>query len=151
MTVFAPSVETLQKTDTAPENQTVSALAKAGLAQFVHYPDLEHSLRAIDHETSLPVEANTSLSLDREYTCMTCESTIAIEEHHVVLSGVYSYRERDGQIFDHHHVHADCFREHEILFWDDIVVLPMNKWRRNAILHRIHEAKARRQSSALAA
>lgn len=151
MTAFAHSVEVMHKTDTQPETQTVSALVRAGLAQFIDYPDLEHTLKGVDSETSLSVEANVTLSLEREYKCMTCESGISVEERHVVINGVYAYRKRDGYVYDHHHLHTTCFHDYELPFWDEVLVVPMNKLRRNAILNRIHEAKMRRKTSSFAA
>jgi len=151
MTAFALSAEVLHKTDTPLEIQTVSALVRAGLAQFIDYPDLNHTLEGIDSATSLPVQANFTLSLDKEYACQTCESAIAIEERHVVIEGVYSYRERTREVYDHHHLHRKCFQEHELPFWDRVVSTRMDMGRHNAIVKRILQAKARRKSSLLAA
>ena len=151
MTTLVHPVEVMHETDTQPEAQNVSALVRAGLAEFIYYPDLEHTLKGIDSETSLAVEANLTVSLGHEYTCKTCEGAIAVEERHVVIGGVYSYRKRTNDIFDHHHLHSDCFSKHELLFWSDIVVAPMNKQRRDIILSRIRQAKARRKTSSLAA
>jgi hypothetical protein len=151
MTAFALSAEVLHKTDTQPEIQTVSALVRAGLSQFIGYPDLNHTLHGIDSETTLPVQANTTLSLEREYKCKTCTDAIIIEERHVVIEGVYSYRQQTGDVLDHHHLHTQCFQEHELLFWDQIFSTRMNKARHDAIVRRILQAKARRKTSRLAA
>jgi hypothetical protein len=151
MTAFAHSAEVLHKTDTQPEIQTVSALVRAGLAQFIEYPDIDHALHGFDAETSLPVEANISLSLEHEYKCMTCEDAIVVEERHIVISGVYSYRRRDETVFDHHHLHSDCFHEHELPFWDAITVSPMNKQRREVVLDRFRQVKMRHKLSHIAA
>jgi len=150
MSALAYSVETL-KADTSPETQTVSALVRSGLAQFVGYPDLNHMLSGIDSDTSLPVEANITISLERQYTCMTCMNPVAIELQHVVISGVYSFRKRTGRILDHHHLHTDCFVDNELPFWDEIVILPMDRLRREIILRRIRQAKTQRRASSLAA
>lgn len=151
MTAFALSAEVLHKTDTTPENQTVSALVRAGLAEFIDFPDLNHTVIGINSATSLPVEANFTLSLDKEYRCWTCEGPIMIEERHVVVAGIYSYRKRDGTLFDHHHLHTDCFHENELPFWDRIATTRLDKERHHALVQRMMKAKARRKSSALAA
>lgn len=151
MTAFAQSVETLRKTDTQSNNRTVSELVRVGLADFIDYPDIDHTLHGINSETSLSLEANITVSSIREYTCKTCRSPIGLEERHVVVSGICSRRLRDGAVLDHHHLHRDCFHDNELPYWDDITVGPMDKERRQVVLDRIHQIKEKRKSSGLAA
>lgn len=151
MTAFALSAEVLHKTDTTQENQSVSDLVRAGLAEFINFPDLNHTVVGINSETSLPVRANFTLSLDKEYTCATCESAIMIEERHVVIAGIYSRRLRDNKVFDHHHLHTSCFHQNELPFWDQIATTRVNKKRHHAIVERILQSKARRKPVAIAA
>ena len=115
----------------------------AKLGKIAAYPDIDHALTGIDSETGLPVSANITVSLNKDYACYTCASPIKIEEKHVVVSGIYSYRSRDRYTLDHHHLHKDCFTDNELPAWDTIAVVKMSKDRREEILQRFRKINNR--------
>lgn len=103
-------------TGSLPSRQdgTLCELTSADLASK-RLPDNQYSLVGVDTETGILVNAELAIS-SIGHVCVTCMEAIEMHEHHVAIGGRY-WTNRQGEVVDHHHAHADCFQEYELAFW----------------------------------